>query len=109
MTIQEKEVEAYLRRAIQKRGGMFIKFTSPGMAGVPDRIAILPGGRVWFVELKTEHGRLSEIQKYVIRAFDRLDCNVAVIHGKREAESWLREVANEIRSLSVSESSDRKN
>ena len=52
MTLLEKQIEARLRKRVNEMGGLFYKFVSPGNDGVPDRIAVLPGGRVWFIELK---------------------------------------------------------
>ena len=48
----EKTVEQNLVRYVQGMGGLCLKFVSPGMSGVPDRIILLPGGRLVFVELK---------------------------------------------------------
>lgn len=48
----ERVIESRLRQEAKKRGGMALKFVSPGMNGVPDRIVLLPGGKVAFVELK---------------------------------------------------------
>ena len=69
-------------------GGKFMKFTSPGNDGVPDRIAILPGGRVWFVELKREGEKPTAIQKWQMEQLRKLGCNVALITGKQEAIDW---------------------
>lgn len=48
----EKDVEQSLVKAVKRTGGLCIKFTSPGMDGVPDRLVLLPEGRMAFVELK---------------------------------------------------------
>ncbi len=48
----ERVIESRLRQEAKKRGGMALKFVSPGMNGVPDRIVLLPGGKMAFVELK---------------------------------------------------------
>lgn len=48
----EKEIESLLFRRTKQMGGMALKFVSPGMSGVPDRIILLPGGHIAFVELK---------------------------------------------------------
>ena len=48
----EKRVEEALSRAVKRLGGMEVKFVSPGLDGVPDRIVLLPGGKVAFVEMK---------------------------------------------------------
>ena len=50
--MREKTIERKLTDAVKKRGGMAPKFTSPGFDGMPDRIVLLPGGRMAFVEVK---------------------------------------------------------
>lgn len=50
--MNEKTIEAYLRDKIKAQGGKAYKFVSPGNDGVPDRMVCLPGGRIFFVELK---------------------------------------------------------
>ena len=56
MTPLEKDVEKSLCRMVGRHGGLCLKWISPGRAGVPDRIILLPGGRVMFVELKRPKG-----------------------------------------------------
>lgn len=56
----EAQLEQKMKKTIEALGGMFLKWTSPGFTGVPDRIALLPGGRAVFVEVKrpgTKDGR----------------------------------------------------
>ena len=48
----EKVMEQKLVRAVKAAGGMCPKFVSPGMDGMPDRLVLMPGGRMAFVELK---------------------------------------------------------
>ena len=50
--MREKYVEQALVRETKRRGGICPKFTSPGMDGMPDRIALFPGGRIAFIEVK---------------------------------------------------------
>ena len=50
--IREREIEAFLRQKIKSAGGLCLKFVSPGWAGAPDRLCLLPGGKIFFVELK---------------------------------------------------------
>lgn len=52
MTPLEKDVEKSLGRMVGRLGGMCLKWTCPGWAGVPDRIILLPRGQILFVELK---------------------------------------------------------
>ena len=53
MKESEKNIEAKLRDAIKRRGGTAIKILSQFHAGLPDRLVLLPGGRAFFVELKS--------------------------------------------------------
>ena len=62
---------------------------SPGNSGVPDRIVIFPGGRVVFVELKTETGRLSALQVAQIRRLERLGADVRVLYGLDDVKEFL--------------------
>lgn len=48
----ESEIENKLKKEIETLGGLSLKFTSPGMAGVPDRLVLLPKGKICFVEVK---------------------------------------------------------
>lgn len=92
MEKRERDVEAWLRRQIENLGGKAMKFISPGNNGVPDRIVILPGGRIWFIELKKEGGRPSGIQKWQAEQLRKLGCNVATIAGMEQARTWIKEV-----------------
>ena len=50
--MREKAIEAQLARAVKKVGGMCPKFVSPGTDGMPDRLILLPGAKIAFVEVK---------------------------------------------------------
>ena len=56
MTQLEKEIEQKLVAMTRRHGGHCLKWVCPGWSGVPDRILLLPGGRVLFVELKRPKG-----------------------------------------------------
>ena len=65
MTKLEKDIELNLTAMVERHGGLCLKWVCPGWAGVPDRILLLPGGRVCFVETKRpKGGRLSALQKW---------------------------------------------
>jgi len=87
----ESRVEEWLKSQTEKRGGMYLKFTSPGNIGVPDRI-ILRDGKVYFVELKQEHGRLSPIQKAQISRMQECGATVFVVYGKAGAEKLVADL-----------------
>lgn len=92
MEKRERDIEKWLRDKIRQMGGIAMKFTSPGNDGVPDRIAILPGGQVWFIELKKDGETPTKIQEWQIERLRKLGCNVALITGMDEARAWIREV-----------------
>ncbi len=50
--MREKTIEAKLVKNVRSMGGLALKFSSPGFDGVPDRLVLLPGGRIAFIELE---------------------------------------------------------
>jgi len=50
--VTEKELELMLVKEVKKRGGSAYKFISPGLNGVPDRLVLMPGVKMGFVEVK---------------------------------------------------------
>lgn len=87
----ERSIEAGLREQVIKHGGMFLKFTSPGQVGVPDRI-ILDHGRVIFVELKQTNGRLRPAQEVMIRRMRKQDADVRIVYGPAGARALVKEL-----------------
>ncbi|MDX7998791.1 VRR-NUC domain-containing protein [Xenorhabdus sp. Reich] len=77
MKIREDVIEKHLVNEVKKAGGIAYKFVSPGRRSVPDRIVVLPNGRVVFVECKApgenprpdqlrEHERLRALGQTVV-------------------------------------------
>lgn len=82
--LRERDIEKELKAAIEKEGGLCYKWVSPGNNGVPDRIVILPGGDVCFLELKTATGKVSPIQKAQLHRIAMLmPMNVYVLRGMK--------------------------
>ena len=71
-------------------GGRSFKFHSPNQRGVSDRIACLPDGSTWFVELKTKGGRLSDLQRLFAREMERLNQNYACLWTTEGIDEWAR-------------------
>lgn len=64
MTPLEKDIEKKLRQKVEALGGFCLKWVCPGWSGVPDRIVLLPGARIYFVETKRPKGGvLNPLQK----------------------------------------------
>jgi len=92
----EKDIERWLGQQVQKLGGLWIKFTSPGMAGVPDRILIWKG-QIEFVEMKTETGKLSVLQKATFAVLNSANKPVHVVCGKSGAQKFITELKEQHR------------
>ena len=50
--MREKTIEQHLVKAVKNSGGIAPKLVSPGFDGMPDRLVLLPGGKIGFVEVK---------------------------------------------------------
>ena len=91
MTPLEKDIEKALVAMIKRRGGLCLKWVCPGWSGVPDRIVLLPGGRVFFIELKQpKGGRLSELQKFWRDQLQRLGCRYWLIWSHEDVKALER-------------------
>ena len=88
----EKNVEAHLVKSVRRIGGIAYKFVSPAHRGVADRVVVLPGGAVWFVELKAEGGRLSPLQQVFQSEMARLGQNYACLWSKDHVDEWIKDV-----------------
>lgn len=60
--MREKEIEKKLTLEVKKRGGLAVKFVSPGSDGMPDRIVLMPEGKIAFVEVKAPGKRPRPLQ-----------------------------------------------
>jgi len=88
----ESRIERHLVDGVKKLGGMCLKFVSPSTPGVPDRLIITAQGKVIFVELKTEIGRLSKIQRYVTGEMQKRGADVRIVKGLDEVKDLLAEI-----------------
>ena len=93
--MRERDIEKKLVTAVRKMGGEAFKWTSPGNDGVPDRIVIMPGGRVWFVELKADTGRLSPAQQRQINHLNRLGVRTFILKGQKGLETFTEMIGGE--------------
>ena len=89
----EKNLEKWLGTALRRMGCLYLKFVSPGSPGVPDRLVILPGGKVIFLELKADGGQLSRIQRRQIELMRKQGSDVRVLRGMVDAGAFVMEMA----------------
>ena len=79
--MRENVIERQLAMAVKKMGGMAVKFVSPGLDGVPDRIVLLPDKKMAFVELKAPGKKLRPLQEKRRRQLEALGFSVEQIGG----------------------------
>lgn len=92
----EKEVEAYFMWVVEQTlRGKSYKFSSPNHRGVSDRIACLPDGATWFVELKRpKGGRVSVLQQLFAGEMQSLNQRYACLASKQEIDEWAAKVSS---------------
>lgn len=88
----EKEVERALVNKTEKRGGVAWKFVSPGRSGVPDRIILLPSGKMGFVELKAPGKEMRALQKKRKKQLEDLGFQVFTVDGIERIEGVLNDI-----------------
>ena len=93
--MREKIIEKELVRAVKDKGGIAPKFTSPGFDGMPDRLVLLPGGRMGFVELKAPGKKPRALQMARHKLLRRLGFKVYVIDEINQIDSVLEEIDHE--------------
>ena len=100
--MKEREVERYFKAQLEKRGAIVWKFVSPGQAGVPDRIVLLPDGRVIFAEMKAPGEKPRPLQRAVFTRMERAGHPVRIIDSREAVRDFMEEVMpDEIHSASV--------
>jgi len=89
--MREKLNEQNLVQAVRRMGGLAPKFTSPGWAGAPDRLVLLPGGRLAFVEVKAPGKTLRPLQVRRKGQLEALGFQVYVIDRPDQIPEILHE------------------
>ena len=90
--MREKYVEQKLIQAVRQNGGLALKFVSPGMAGVPDRLVLLPGGKIAFCEVKAPGEKPRPLQAYRIGQLRRLGFRVYVADSEEKIGEMLHDI-----------------
>ena len=88
----EKSIEKKLADAVKKRGGLAPKFVSPGLDGMPDRIVLMPGGRLAFVEVKAPGKKPRPLQEARHKKLRELGFTVFTLDDKDQIGGILDEI-----------------
>ena len=90
--MREKQIEQKLTLMVKSAGGIAPKFVSPGFAGMPDRLVLLPGGVFAFAELKAPGMKPRALQVERHRMLRELGFKVYVIDGIEQIGEMLNEI-----------------
>ncbi len=91
----EKYIEKKLVAAVKKMGGIAPKFVSPGLNGMPDRIVLLPMGRITFVELKAPGKMMRPLQLRRKRQLEELGFLVYCVDSVEKIDEVLKEMGGD--------------
>jgi hypothetical protein len=87
----EKLLERKLKKTVERElGGQVLKLLSTYKVGLPDRLCILPGGRVFFAEVKTTKQKPTKIQLLVHRQLQALGFNVEIIDTSEQIQNLIK-------------------
>lgn len=90
--MRESTIERYFVSRIQRLGGMALKLNSSSGCGLPDRMVLMPGGRIYFVELKAPGRKPRPVQKAVHSMFRNMGVKVFVIDTKEKVGEFINEI-----------------
>ena len=90
--MREKTIESKLIYEVKKIGGIAVKFVSPNFAGMPDRLVLIPGGHIAFVELKAPGKKPRPLQLARHRLLQALGFRVYVIDSMEQIGGMLDEI-----------------
>ena len=90
--MREKTIEEKLVKAVKNMDGLAPKFISPGLDGVPDRLVLLPGGKLAFIELKAPGKELRPLQVRRKRQLEALGFLVYCIDRPEQIGGIIHEI-----------------
>ncbi len=93
--MREKQIEQKLVLAVKTRGGICPKLVCPGMDGMPDRIVLIPSGRMAFVEVKAPCKKPRPLQLSRHRLLRRLGFRVYVLDDPAMVAGILDEIGDD--------------
>jgi hypothetical protein len=92
MLESEKATEKLLNEEVKKLGGWAIKLSAAFISGLPDRLVLLPGGHLYFVEMKSERKKPSAIQKIIHKKLTGLGFPVSIIDTKEKVLTFINTI-----------------
>ena len=90
--MQESTIEKYLKKKVEQNGGKALKINSASMSGLPDRMVLLPAGRIFFIEMKALGKKPRPLQLACHRLLQNLGFDVLVIDSKEGVEAFIQNI-----------------
>lgn len=91
--MQESTIEKYLKKKVEQNGGKALKINSASMSGLPDRMVLLPGGKIFFIEMKAPGKKPRPLQLACHRLLQNLGFDVLVIDSKEGVEAFIQNIS----------------
>ena len=93
--MRERELEHLFLTEVKRVGGMALKFVSPGFAGVPDRLVLIPNGKVGFVEVKAPGQYPRPLQTARHKQLRKLGFKVYVLDNPQKIPEIIRDIGGD--------------
>lgn len=90
--VREKVTEQKLTRMVKAAGGIALKFVSPGFDGMPDRLVLLPGGHIAFVEVKAPGEKPRPLQMARHRLLRYLGFRIFILDDTEQIGGMIDEI-----------------
>ena len=90
MSTPEGRVQKYAKERFEDLGGLVRKLSYENRVGAPDLLAILPGGIVWFVEVKKDEN--TKPDPHQLREHERMrkrGANVFVVGSIKQVDTII--------------------
>ena len=93
--MREKQIEQKLIKAVKSSGGLALKLVSPGFDGIPDRMVLMPKGRIAFVEVKAPGKKPRQLQLSRHKLLRRMGFKVYVIDRAEQIGKIIKEIGGD--------------
>lgn len=92
MSMNEKTIEQKLVKEVKALNGLCLKLSCPGFAGMPDRLILLPKGKIGFVEVKRQGEKARPLQVSRHKLLKRLGFKVFILDSKNQINKIIEEI-----------------
>lgn len=94
--VSEKAIERYLCGVVKSLGGVCLKYSNAGAVGYPDRVALMPGGKLIWFELKSKGKKVSKVQAIRASQLESIGHTVYVCDSKESINGVFTDKGYEV-------------